>query len=388
LSSFQEEIIRGSLLGDGNLSPTHHGDTSLGVRFRLGHSIKQRGYLLWKKSLFENIGGTIYEDHKAIKYDMSPLPELYTMRQDMYRSGERGKYLTPDYLTKLTPLSLAIWYQDDGSLSVRNKAGTKGRVVFCVQALAPSSREALRALLKSRYDIDVRLHTVSGKARYTFDQANSDKFLALIKYYVHPSMGYKLLPAYKDRFHVEPVFDEPARTTITVPIIAIEKKPHTRSMIRFDIRVKGHHNFLADNVIVHNSPETTPGGKALKFYTSIRLDIRRIAQIKKGEEVVGGRHRVKVVKNKVAPPFRVTEFDLMYNEGVSREGELLALGEKYGMVSKSGASYSYRPSSVKAGEEEEVKLGRGYDASRTFLRENKPVASKLLKDIREKLKEQ
>jgi recombination protein RecA len=126
------------------------------------------------------------------------------------------------------------------------------------------------------------------------------------------------------------------------------------------------------------NPETTPGGKALKFYTSIRLDIRRVAQIKKGEEIVGGRHRVKVVKNKVAPPFRTTEFDLLYNEGVSHEGELLALGEKYGLVQKSGASYSYG----------EVKLGRGYDASRTYLRENRPVATQLLKGIREKLKDQ
>ena len=128
--------------------------------------------------------------------------------------------------------------------------------------------------------------------------------------------------------------------------------------------------------IMFGNPETTPGGKALKFYTSVRLDIRRIAQIKKGEEVVGGRVRVKVVKNKVAAPFKQTEFDLMYNEGISREGELIALGEKYGLVSKSGASYKYG----------EVALGRGYDATRTFLKENQKIADELLKQIREKLK--
>lgn len=127
--------------------------------------------------------------------------------------------------------------------------------------------------------------------------------------------------------------------------------------------------------VMFGNPETTTGGKALKFYTSVRLDIRRIAQIKKGEEVVGGRHRIKVVKNKVAAPFRTTEFDLMYNEGISTEGELLALGEKLGLVTKSGTSYSF-------GEE---KLGRGYDASRTYLRENKKVANELLKDIRKGL---
>ncbi len=137
--------------------------------------------------------------------------------------------------------------------------------------------------------------------------------------------------------------------------------------------------------VMFGNPETTTGGKALKFYTSIRLDIRRIAQIKKGEEVVGGRHRVKVVKNKVAAPFRVTEFDLMYNEGISTEGELLALGERYGIVNKSGSSYSFTPSSAGDSKEEEVKLGRGYDASRTFLRENKKIANELLKQIRKAL---
>jgi recombination protein RecA len=129
--------------------------------------------------------------------------------------------------------------------------------------------------------------------------------------------------------------------------------------------------------VMFGNPETTPGGKALKFYTSVRMDIRRIAQIKKGEEVVGGRVRVKVVKNKVGPPFRQTEFDLMYNEGISREGELIALGEKYALVSKSGASYKF-------GDEP---LGRGYDATRTFLKENPKIANELLKQIKEKLKE-
>jgi len=130
--------------------------------------------------------------------------------------------------------------------------------------------------------------------------------------------------------------------------------------------------------VMFGNPETTPGGKALKFYSSVRLDVRRIAQIKKGEEVIGGRIRVKVVKNKVAAPFRQAEFDLLYNEGISPEGELLALGEKYGLIHKSGASYSYLP----AGKKPEVKLGRGYDLARAYLREN----SELKKEITDRLK--
>lgn len=129
--------------------------------------------------------------------------------------------------------------------------------------------------------------------------------------------------------------------------------------------------------VMFGNPETTPGGKALKFYTSVRLDIRRIASIKKGEEVVGGRVRVKVVKNKVAAPFKTTEFDLLYNEGISREGELIALGEKFGLVEKAGATYKF------GGE----KLAVGYDASRTFLHDNKDIAKELLKQIKAKLAE-
>jgi recombination protein RecA len=129
--------------------------------------------------------------------------------------------------------------------------------------------------------------------------------------------------------------------------------------------------------VMFGNPETTPGGRALKFYSSVRLDIRRIAQIKKADEVMGGRIRVKVVKNKVAAPFKVTEFDLMYNEGISLEGEILALGEKYEIISKAGASYSYG----------EMKLGRGYDAVRKSLKEDKKLAKELLSKIRKAMKE-
>jgi recombination protein RecA len=160
--------------------------------------------------------------------------------------------------------------------------------------------------------------------------------------------------------------------------------------------------------VMFGNPETTPGGKALKFYTSVRLDIRRIAQIKKGEEVVGSRTRVKVVKNKVAAPFKQTEFDIIYGEGISLEGELLALGESLGVIKKMGTSYSYIPTTPSKiaptkskkgkGDEEspaegevgtdgEVKLGRGYDASRIFMRENTKIRDNIEKDIRKRMKE-
>jgi recombination protein RecA len=123
--------------------------------------------------------------------------------------------------------------------------------------------------------------------------------------------------------------------------------------------------------VMFGNPETTPGGNALKFYSSVRIDIRKTAQIKKGEEIVGSRTKVKIVKNKVAAPFLTTEFDIIYNEGISREGELIALGEKYSFIQKMGNSYAY-------GEE---KMGRGYDTTRTYLRENKKTADEIQKKI-------
>ncbi len=130
--------------------------------------------------------------------------------------------------------------------------------------------------------------------------------------------------------------------------------------------------------VMFGNPETTPGGKALKFYSSVRLDVRRIAQIKKGEEVVGGRVRVKVVKNKVAAPFKQAEFDILYNEGISPEGEVLALGEKYKLLTKSGGAYAYG----------DIKLGRGYDSARTFLKDNPKLKTELIKKVKDAVKEE
>lgn len=125
--------------------------------------------------------------------------------------------------------------------------------------------------------------------------------------------------------------------------------------------------------IMFGNPETTPGGRALKFYSSVRIDLRRAAQIKKGEEIVGNRVNVKVVKNKVAAPFRRAEFDIFYNEGISKDAELLTLGEKHGVVKKSGASFTF----------EGTRLGQGFDNARMFLKQNPKIAEEIGKKIRE-----
>ena len=119
--------------------------------------------------------------------------------------------------------------------------------------------------------------------------------------------------------------------------------------------------------VMYGNPETTPGGRALKFYSSVRLDVRRTEQLKAGGEVIGNRVRVKVVKNKVAPPFKEAEFDIMYGQGVSRLGEILDLGSKLDIVQKSGAWFNYG----------EIRLGQGRDNAKEYLRQNPELAEEI-----------
>ena len=146
-------------------------------------------------------------------------------------------------------------------------------------------------------------------------------------------------------------------------------------MHRFDIEVEGSHNYLADGVMVHNSPETTTGGKALKFYASIRLDVRRIETLKDGTDAVGNRTRVKVVKNKVSPPFKQAEFDILYGVGISKEGSLIDMGVEHGFIRKSGSWFTY----------EGDQLGQGKENARKFLKENTDIRDEIEKKIKEKL---
>lgn len=143
-------------------------------------------------------------------------------------------------------------------------------------------------------------------------------------------------------------------------------------MHRFDIEVEGSHNYLADGVVVHNSPETTSGGRALKFYSSVRLDIRKIENLKNGQEVVGSRVRVKVVKSKVSAPFRQTEFDIQYGHGISKEGSLLDTAMDLGIVQKSGSWYLY----------EGDQIGQGRENTKAFLSEHTDVFDEIERKVK------
>src|SRR5205807_2707684 len=163
------------------------------------------------------------------------------------------------------------------------------------------------------------------------------------------------------------------KTTLTLQVIAeVQKTGGTAAFI--DAENALDVTYAAKLGVLFGNPETTSGGNALKFYASVRMDIRRIGSIKKGDEVVGSETRVKVVKNKVAPPFKQAEFDIMYGDGISREGEVLEIGVNLGVLEKSGAWY------IHSGD----RLGQGKDNARDFLKENPRLAREIEAKIREK----
>jgi recombination protein RecA len=375
LSDLQWEVLLGGLMGDGALSPSKSGHAA---RFRWGHGAKQAEFADWKASLFANIGTSRSENEQGVvHHDMPPLIELAELRKAVYFGS--FKVLNEEYLKALSPLSLAIWYMDDGTFALRAKGLQQrtregsGRSEICVQAMEHGTRARLVEHLRDTWGIQAKLIDRAGKAVLQFPKDETAKLHALVAPYVHPSMQYKLLPRFRGRFSVIPDFAPVRRELVPMPIVDIHDKPPTRSMHRFDIEVEGSHNYLVDGTVVHNSPETTPGGRALKFYSSVRLDVRKVENLKDGQEVVGSRTRVKVVKNKVAPPFRQCEFDIMYGKGVSKEGSLLDVGVDLEIIKKSGAWFTY----------EGEQLGQGRENARAFLAEHTETRDEIENKIRD-----
>ena len=381
LSGQQWQVILGGLLGDGHLAPNTRGRS--GVRYRMGHGPKQVAYLDWKCAQLGNIGQTrTVRSTGAVHVDFTPLPELGELREVVYW-GDGKKHVTDEVLKQLTPLALAVWFMDDGSFALRSKGlqertrGGSGRINFCVEAMSTSSRTRLADYLRDAFGVEAAV-TTRGRAQKSYlvlTTAGSARFMEVVAPYVHPSMDYKLLPRFRGQFAMPPQFVPPREVLVPARVMDVHVKPPTRSMHRFDIEVEGTHNYFVDGVMVHNSPETTTGGKALKFYASVRLDVRRIETLKDGNEPVGNRTRVKVVKNKVSPPFKQAEFDILYGHGISREGGLIDMGVDQGFVRKSGAWYTY----------DGDQLGQGKENARNFLKDNPDLADELEKRIKEKL---
>jgi recombination protein RecA len=303
---------------------------------------------------------------------------LLDLRHDVY--GDNGeRKASPSLLNRLDARGVAVWYGDDGSFAGHYDRWGHGKAVVYNKSLKGADRELVIELFER---LGVGKPRDDGRG-FWFNSEQTLRLHEMIASYVHPAVDYKLHPSLRSQFGWRPEIGDLRVNGVTLEmrryrrsasarISKIYVKPPTRSMNRFDIEVEGNHSYMVDGVIVHNSPETTTGGRALKFYSSIRLDIRRITQIKDGENVVGNRTKVKVVKNKVAPPFREAEFDIVYGEGISKLGELIDIGVEHKIVDKAGAWFSYK------GE----RLGQGRDNAKNTLRDNPALRDRVEAEVR------
>ncbi|HEY6775720.1 MAG TPA: recombinase RecA [Thermoleophilaceae bacterium] len=372
----QLKLILGSILGDGSLRFA----SDYNVAFRVGHGLKQREYCEWKHEMLAPFANKIGSTGKGVGFDTIPMRQLAWLHQAVYAAGG-GRTVSDELIGQLDERSVAAWYCDDGSFSGHYEKWGHGKAVIYCTALSTEDKERLAVHLEG---LGMGRATVRDR-ELLFSGERTRMFQEKIAPYVHPSLDYKLHPDFRGRFEWHPDTSDAhlngtrlkSRMSLrAVPMKVLRKyrKPPTpRKRDRFDLQIEGNHTYLVDHVVVHNSPETQPGGRALKFYASQRLDIRRIETLKEGTEAVGNRVRVKVVKNKVAAPFRQAEFDIEYGQGISSEGCILDLGIEHGIVQKSGSFFSY-------GDE---RLGQGRNNVKGYLRENPDVATEIERKIYE-----
>jgi recombination protein RecA len=373
LSEDQMKLITGSLLGDGSLRYASDRNAS----FRVGHGERQREYCEWKQRMLEPFAHRMGPTGNGIGFDTIPMRQLAELRDAVYTV--EGRRTAPDSLiAQLDEKAIAAWYCDDGTFGGNYARWGHGKPSICVAGFSNDDRERLATRCE---ELGMGRPTLSGN-NLLFSGDRARRFHEKIAPYVHPSLEYKLHPDLRGRFawDAQPgdfAFDLASRTSLRPvaakvlrryakpPTLPQHDRPSRRR--RYDLQIEGNHTYLVDHVVVHNSPETQPGGRALKFYSSQRLDIRRIETLKDGTEAVGNRVRVKVVKNKVAAPFKQAEFDIEFGKGISTSGCLLDYGIEHNIVTKSGSFFSY-------GDE---RLGQGRGNAKAFLDEHPEMAAEI-----------
>ncbi|MGH9943190.1 MAG: recombinase RecA, partial [Pyrinomonadaceae bacterium] len=290
----QMQLLLGGALGDGSLRQvgTHS------ATFRVGHGLAQEDYARWKHSMLAPFSRQFGKVGNGVGFDTHAFPALAELRRSLYNDNKRT--VTAAALSQLDARGLAVWYGDDGSFAGHCARWGRGKSVLYNKSLASADR----ALVLSTFERFGLGQPRDDGRGFWLTAEQTAKFQELIAPFLHPSVQYKLHPELRGHFAWQPVINDShlgenplglRRHLRAVParIAKIYVKPPTRSMQRFDLEVEGHHTYMVDGVIVHNSPETTTGGRALKFYSSLRLDIRRIGAIKDGDRVVGNRTKVK-----------------------------------------------------------------------------------------------
>jgi recombination protein RecA len=377
LTDDQLQLLLGGGLGDGSFRKVGaHSAT-----FRVGHSEAQVEYARWKHWMLEPFSRGFGPVGNGFGFDTIAFPALASLRDGLY--GSTGERLASEsVLDKLDARAVAVWYADDGTFAGHFDRWGHGKAALSNKSLTGSARERVVALFER---LGIGRPRDDGRG-FWFGSEQTARLHQLIAPYVHPSIAYKLHPTLRKRFSWHPDLSDAhlngtrmtaRRHLRAVParITHIYGKPSTPTPFRYDLEVEGHHTYLVDGVVVHNSPETTTGGRALKFYASVRMEIRRTESIKSGDQVLGQRVRIKVVKNKLAAPFREAEADIIFPRGLSKAGSVLDVATLHGIVTRTGTWFAYK----------DMKIGQGRDNAREFLEANPELATEIETRTREKL---
>jgi recombination protein RecA len=343
----------------------------------VAHAAKQEDYLGWKYRMLLPFSRPIGPVGNGIGFSTLTMPALAPLKHALY--GENGtRTATAQILRSLDARALAVWYGDDGSFMGSYARWGKGKAVLYNKSLQGEARLVVAVALEG---LGLGRPRDDGRG-FWFSSDQTARLHELLAPYLHPSMDYKLHPSQRGRFDWHPIEDgedtlSRRRHVRAVPVEITKRyiKPAGRLKHRFDLEIEGHHTYLAGGVVVHNSPETTTGGRALKFYSSIRLDIRRQDTIKSGTESIGVHTKVKVVKNKLSPPFREAEFDVIYGEGISKEGSVLDAAVEQNLVEKSGTWHTYKTE----------RIGQGRENAKKYLKDNPKVLAELEAKVRSAL---
>lgn len=376
LSQEQLEFCIGSILGDGSVRSKNN----ITAQMRFGHGVKQNNYCQWKTSIFNknfiSYKGTTNKGE--LRFDTKFTHELMFLNHKI--SIKNSWDIPQEVIELISPISLAIWYLDDGTFSGSYKKYGNGKSFICAKSMTDSTLERIAKHLKEKFNLNATVYNQQNKGLYFYGEENI-KMHQLIAKYVPKCMEYKLHPTLRNLpKHIFNNKNEPEYCLVPVKILDIYKKPmnNSRANNKFDIEIKDNHNYFVDGTLVHNSPETTTGGNALKFYATVRLDIRRTGSIKDGDNVVANTVKIKVVKNKVAPPFKEVETSIEFGKGFNSLREILDLAVDYDFIKKAGAWYS----DAETGE----KIGQGAEKTMVYLKENPKYLESLESKVREKLK--
>lgn len=363
INASYRDFMRGILIGDSHLSVRDK--TTASLRLQDNNNIE---YAIWKKEKLSNfLEMKELKISNGIRYDSIYSYELAKIKKDI---GNRDPmYMLNDF----SNLAFALWIMDDGHLDLENSHRRYGISIKRFKNNENKLTEIKEKLISLGLDCDFR----KSDGYLQFTTKMTDKIAEMICRFVPESMQYKLPIEFKGKYQDFILNNHPVIKTDTVEIKEIRNASdrQMRNKRKFDISVFENHNYMIggknNGIIVHNSPKTTSGGNALKFYASQRLEIIRTGSEKEGDIVTGNKTLVKVVKNKTAPPFKTAEFIIRFGKGVDQTQEILDLAVEDRVIEKGGSWFRYKGESI----------CQGKVAAREWLEENKEIREEIKKEI-------